>query len=225
MLARMSALSSLGSLSIAPTTKRFSFALPSRRFNFVSVLVLGLAGNGRGLAMAWNFTSFSLAVLRGIKVIVFRHTPKRLRSKRGLHPDYCSNAQTQVSTATLLPNRMLPAGCSSRVLGLAFVIPAWLGLHQCSCVASLGWPQPLGGRRVMAVQSFFRFPQPPGLFGVSRSVWLRLIFSQLVGKASGRFHRFLSLGRPLNSFRFVCLWVQVRGKITVCQWSLPVLVY
>ena len=49
MLARMSARGSLGSLSTAPTTRRFSFALISSRVNFVSVLVLGLAGNGQVL--------------------------------------------------------------------------------------------------------------------------------------------------------------------------------
>ena len=43
-----------------------------------------LAANVNGLAMAWIFTSFCPAVLSGIKIIVFRHTPGRLRSRRGL---------------------------------------------------------------------------------------------------------------------------------------------
>lgn len=49
MLAHMSARSPMGSLSTAPTARRLSFALISRCVNFVSVLVLGLAGNGLAL--------------------------------------------------------------------------------------------------------------------------------------------------------------------------------
>lgn len=167
--------------------------------------------------MAWIYNSFCPAVLSGIKVIVFRHTHKRLRSRRGLLPII-----VQMLKHGFLPPRYCQTACYLQAVhsasnGLASVIPAWLSLHKCSFVASPGWPQPLGGRRVLAVQSFFRFPQPPGQFFVSRSVWLRLISGQMVSKASGRFHKVLFIGAATKFISNVCQSLPSRCKIIVCQ--------
>ena len=85
-----------------------------------------MCANGRGLAMAWNFASFCPAVLSEIKVIVFRHTPERLRSRRGLLPIIVQMLKHRFQQPRYSQTACYLQAVHPAFIGLASVMPAGL---------------------------------------------------------------------------------------------------